>query len=212
MPSRRSRSGSPTSGARRGWILAAVLGLAAVLAFTGLTGAAGAAGKQVPANWDVTGVGPHGRSLDLVYLTGGCLSPTPETSVTETTTSITIVVTLTDTSGPGIACPEFLRYATTTVALSTPLAGRVILGRPTPGIGGYPGGVTSPGGALRVPRLIGFAPSDARHTLTLYGLGERRLEAARRHGLARVIFQAPGPGSSIPRGATMTVRLSRPPA
>lgn len=206
-------SAALAAAARRRRTFAVVLGLAAAAAGASLPGAAGAEGSQVPATWDVAGVGPHGRSLELVYLTGGCLSATPETTVTETAASITLEVTLTDSSGPGIACPQFLRYATSTVRLSAPIAGRVILGRPKPALTGYPGALINPGGGalrVRVPRLVGFAPSDARHTLALYGLSEHRLASVRRHGLARVISQAPAPGASSAQRGTITIRLSRP--
>jgi hypothetical protein len=189
----------------------AFLAAAAAVA-AGLAASASAQTSVVAATWDVLGVGPHGRSLELVYITGGCLSPTAQTAVAETAASVTITVTLADRQGPGVACPDYLRYATSSVALAAPLAGRVILGRPSPPLRGYPGDLVSSGGGLevRMPRLVGFSPADARHTLALYGLGEHVLAGPRRHGLVRVSAQAPQPGALVHQRATVTVRVSRP--
>jgi hypothetical protein len=191
--------------ARAALILAAA---AAVLAAGGPTRAA--AQSEVSATWDVVGVGANGRSLDLVFLTGGCLSPTANTSAAETATSVTITVTLLDQSGPGKACPAFVRFATTSVALSAPLAGRAILGRPTPPLSGYPGELVNSGGGaqVRVPRLIGFDPADALHTLKLLGLRERISRGIRRHGLVRVTAQTPLAGSVVVPRTWVRVAIS----
>jgi len=191
----------------------AALALAAGLLAATLSASATAQPSQVATTWDVLGVGPQGRSLEIVFLTGGCESPTANTSVAQTKTSVTLSVTLTNESAPGAACPAFVRFATQTVALSSPLAGRAILGRPTPPLSGYTGALVTVGGRLelRMPSLLGFAPADARHTLALYRLPEQTARGARRGGLVRVIAQSPRAGSLVSQGASVLVRLSRRP-
>jgi len=169
---------------------------------------------QVPAKWDVAAVGARGRSLELVYTTSGCLGPGAHASVQEDAASVTIAVEEDATiPGPGEACQLFLGSAKTTVQLASPLAGRVILGRPTPG---YPGGfmgIVDVGSFpnVTVPRLRGFAPADARHTLALYGLHERvRVVHPRRSGLARVVAQTPVAGSAVAQGSFVRVTIRRP--
>ena len=186
------------------------LTLAAAGALAVCLAAPASADSLVAATWDVVGVGPHGRSLDLVFITGGCLSPTANASVVETASSVTVTVTLTDQSAPGVACPAFARYATTSVPLAAPLAGRVILGRPTPELNGYPGALINVGGHLdvRVPRLVGFAPADASHTLHLFGLRERILPGHHHHGLIRVTAQTPRVGHLTHQRAPVRVRIS----
>jgi hypothetical protein len=176
-----------------------------------LSAPAAAQPKQVAASWDVLGVGPQGRSLELVYITGGCLSPTAQTAVAQTNTTVTLTVTLTDEATPGTACPDYLRYATTSVALPSPLAGRAILGRPTPALSGYSGTLVTVNGhlELRLPRLVGFAPADALHTVALHGLRERVVRTTARRGLLRVIAQAPSPGALVAARSTVLVTLSR---
>ena len=194
---------------------AAALLLAAAVLCGFVCASAGAQSKAVPATWDVLGVGPQGRSLEIVYLTGGCLSASAQTAVAvQSSASVTITVTLQDTQGPGVACPDYLRYATGTVALGRPLAGRAILGRPSPPLSGYPGALVNAGGALevRMPRLIGFSPADARHTLALYGLGEHAVAGPTRPGLVRVSAQAPKPGALVGQRSTVTVALTRRPS
>ena len=192
--------------------IAASLALAAALA-VGAALAAGAAaqGTAVPASWDVVGVGRHGLSLKLVYLTGGCLSANADVTVAETAASVTLGVTLQDNEAPGVACPAFARYVTTSVVLASPIAGRAILGRPTPPVSGYSGALVRHGGALdvRVPRLTGLSPADAKHTLALYGLGYRVSPGPRRHGLTRVVSQVPRPGTPAPQRSVVKVRRSR---
>jgi hypothetical protein len=188
---------------------ALILALAAAV-FAAAAPTRASATSEVAATWDVVGVGAHGRSLDLVFLTGGCLSPTADTSVSETASSVTITVKLLDQSGPGVACPAFVRFATTSVALSAPLAGRAILGRPTPPLGGYPGALVNSGGGtqVRMPSLVGFDPADALHTLKLLGLRERVARGARRHGLLRVTAQTPTAGSLVRQRAWVRVAIS----
>jgi hypothetical protein len=178
-----------------------------------LSASASAQASQVRASWNVLGVGPQGRSLEIVFVTGGCLSPTANVRVVETKTSVTLSVTLTNEATPGTACPAFVRFATTSVALASPLAGRAILGRPTPGLSGYMGALVSVGGhlELRMPRLIGFAPADALHTLALYGLQEQATRGPDQRGLVRVIAQSPQAGTLVAHRANVRVRISRRP-
>ena len=60
-------------------------------------------------------------------------APPPRPRWRRPSTSVTAPLTLTDEAKPGTACPDYVRYATTSVALAAPLAGRAILGRPTAG-------------------------------------------------------------------------------
>ena len=186
------------------------LTLAATAALASCLAARASADSKVAATWDVVSVGPHARSLDLVFITGGCLSPTADASVVETAASVTVTVTLTDQSAPGVACPDFARYATTSVPLSAPLAVRVIRGRPAAGLNGYAGALINVGGHLdvRVPRLVGLAPADANHTLDLDGLRERILPGHHHQGLARVTAQTPRVGHLVHQRATVGVRIS----
>lgn len=209
MIARRPTRGSPTPRRRR----LTALALAAGMLAASLSASASAQPSQVGATWDVLAVGPHGRSLEIVFLTGGCLSPTANTAVAETKTSVTLSVTLANQATPGAACPAFVRFATTSVALAAPLAGRAILGRPTPALSGYTGALVNVGGRLelRMPRLVGFAPADALHTLSLYGLREQTLRGPHRPGLVRVIAQSPRAGALVGQRSEVLVRLSRRP-
>jgi PASTA domain len=185
---------------------------AVAIAFgVGSEATAGAAVTQVPAQWDVLGVGPGARSLRLVYLVGGCESGPPTVAAAETAASVTVTVTVQDNQSPGIACPADLGYATTSVALSAPLGGRAILGRPATPVGFYPGGLLNVHGRLElsVPRLLGMAPADARRTLDLYGLQERAHAGPRRGGLRRVVAQRPRAGTRVRPDAGVRVAFSR---
>jgi len=188
------------------------LGLVVLAAgvFVILSGSAGAVeSARVPAKWDFVGIGARGRSLELVYTIGGCLGPAIHASVSEDATSVTISLEEdAQAPGAGVACPDFIGSARTTVRLSSPLAGRAILGRPTPG---FPPGLIGVGslGGVRVPRLGGFDPADARHVLGLYALHER-VAHTRRPGLARVVAQTPAAGTTVDLSATVRVVISGP--
>jgi hypothetical protein len=188
--------------------------LLAVGIAVGVSGSAGAfEATQVPAKWDVAGVGLRSRSLELVYTTSGCLGPGVHASVQEAATSVTIVVEEDATiPGSGQACPLYLGSASTTVQLSSPLAGRAILGRPAAGYDGVPLGAVDVGSDLEisVPRLSGFDPADARHTLALYRLHESvRVAPRRRPGLVRVLSQTPAAGTAVAQASTVRILISR---
>lgn len=199
---------------RRGRQWLPAVAVVAVGIAVGVSGPAGAfEATQVRAKWDVAGVGLRGLSLELVYTTSGCLGPGAHASVQEAATIVTIAVEEDATiPGPGEACPLFLGSATTAVQLSSPLAGRAILGRPAAGYDGVPLGTIEVGNGLKisVPRLSGLDPADARHTLALYRLHESvRVAHRRRPGLARVLSQAPAAGTAVAQASTVRILISR---
>ena len=171
--------------------------------------AAAAEPVWVPARWTVVAVAAHERSLELRIATAGrsCGEPELRATVRETPTDvgISIVEAETPRTTPGLllACPAIARvYSPPSLSLDAPLAGRRIYALPT-SAGPLPepaqtlhySGLAAPG---RVPRVIGFAPVDAKHALEAADLCERIHVKRTRHGLPRVLAQTPSPGTPIP--------------
>lgn len=169
--------------------------------------------------WDVIGVGPHERSIELAYTGSGCGGRNLAAGVQEASNSVTIQVSEEVPAEP-VICPAIALVGPLKVQLTRPLAGRVILGRPT-----YP--VTLPGGdieghlpvetpqelfgtyRMKMPALIGFAPTDAEQVLALYGQRAKIRRTARLHGLPRVVAQKPRLGAPLPSNHTVRIRVSR---
>jgi PASTA domain len=187
---------------------------AAVSAVAMAQGVSAAAYRQTeaPAQWDVLETGAGGRSLIVVYTAGGCMGQATAT-VTETTTSVSLSVMqpVAVPEGHNEACPADLVVATVRVALLRSLGGRSILGRPAavhvPIIGF---GVPNEHGEIerKVPRLIGFSPTDAADALELAQLGERVRYKRLRSSLPRVISQRPAPGQTVGPGGAVRVVVS----
>jgi hypothetical protein len=196
-------------------VLVLVLVLMCGVALLGAGGPAGAfTATEVSAVWDVSGVGPGGRSLQLVYTTGGCLGPGARASVTESPGSVSIAVTeVAEKPGPGEACALYLGRASLTVRLRAPVAGRAILGRrakpfPFAGeLGAIPLGTSAD---TLVPRVSGLSPADAARTLALYALHARLKPGMARRGLARVLTQTPAAGTVVGRRSVVVLGVSRP--
>jgi hypothetical protein len=184
--------------------VAAAVGLVVGLAGAGPTGAL--VRSETPAVWQVAGVGPGQRSLDIIFTVGGCLGPGARASVRETRTSVTLAVRedAPARGGLGQACPLFVGQGTLHVPLAAPLAGRRVLGQ-------SPTGLVVAGGKLRfkVPRLIGFAPGDARRALEpdrFHPVVTRRSGGG---GVLQVIAQAPAPGTPVGAGGVVRLRIGR---
>lgn len=190
--------------------VAAAVGLAVGLAGAGPTGAL--VRSETPAVWQVAGVGPGQRSLDIIFTVGGCLGPGARASVRETRTSVTLAVRedAPARGGLGQACPLFVGQGTLHVPLAAPLAGRRVLGQ-SPAGSFIPTGLVVAGGKLRfkVPRLIGFAPGDARRALEpdrFHPVVTRRSGGG---GVLQVIAQAPAPGTPVGAGGVVRLRIGR---
>lgn len=144
--------------------------------------------------------GPRARSLDLAYTAGGC-DGAARAAVTETATSIRIVVRLVNRSGPGVVCPAIERCGRLRVRLRAAIDGRRVLGARRVGAWcGRPARTQTTPSAVLAPSLIGLAPADARAVLRADGMPVRTSGSGR-----RVVTQRPAPGRPT-RGA-VTLRL-----
>jgi len=185
----------------------------AACAATLVAGASPAAAYEtawVPARWTVVGVGAHERSLELGVSSaapGSCGGHELRVTVRETPTNVGINVLEAEARVPPgvrLACPAiaYVGFPPPRVALAAPLAGRRIYALPTQTSPNLPGeSVQKAHGRSAlpgVPRLIGFAPADAKRALEAAGLCERIHVTHARHGLPRVIAQTPSPGTRIP--------------
>ena len=166
---------------------------------------AGAAVTQVTARWDVHQVGPHQRSLELLWQGGGCDQPGGgHAAVSETSRAVTISVR--NDVGPGDICPAIAFIAPLTVKLAHPLRGRVIRGRPRSPAGTWltPQPIR-PDGRRFVPRLTGFAPRDARRALAIAADPARFVTHHHPGGRVRVVRQSPRPDFTLEPGGKVQV-------
>jgi hypothetical protein len=164
--------------------------------------------QKTSALWDVIGVGPHERSIELAYRDSGC-ERNPAATVHESAKSVTIQVSQEAlVRRPTVVCVYSPVVGSLRVSLARPLAGRVILGRPR-----YPPYDTPqlPFGRDRtkMPSLIGFAPTDAEQVLTIYEAQAKIRFAPKSHGRPRVLAQQPRPGTPLPPDHTVRIRVSR---
>jgi hypothetical protein len=172
------------------------------------TGAVQPGWEEAFVDWDVYAVGPHERSLQLVFtnVTGDCRSARNERArAHETRTTVSIEFTKeVSLRTPGVLCAlsRRLMIGTTTLPLARPLAGRTIRGRRgvTPGVRPFLG--------ERTPGLIGFSPHDAEHALGLWHLKGRILRVRRTAGLRRVVAQSPAGGHRRPQNELVRLRVA----
>lgn len=162
-------------------------------------------------------VGPAERSLEVVFHTGGCGSRNNHSTLQETKTTISVSL-LREVPTGELICPDIYVIGRIRVELAAPLAGRVIVGPPAsvPFGGGGPlwavtgQAETSVGLAPLAPRLVGFAPVDAKDALKLLGL-KATIDLVRRgRGLSRVVGQSPAPGRVVPRDKPVVLRVIEP--
>jgi hypothetical protein len=194
-----------------GWLAVAGASCAVGVCFSGTPAAAvsASAARAVGADalarsvqWQAYAVGRRERSLQLVEFHGVC-GPIHAT-VRETHRSVVIEIQEEPRGGVCITLGVADRRE---VPLAQPLAGRVIRGgtRGTGSGGGFAPGVL-PSGV--VPRLIGFAPQDARFALGLASLRIHTRSLHRTVGLGRVVAQEPAPGRKAPRNRTIRVAVA----
>lgn len=190
-------------------MVAASLAPAAVLA--GAVPAAQAVPTEVkPLSWDVAGIGASGRTLRLVYTSGGRCGGTflrTHSRVSEGPTAVTIeLFDVVDFPPPctAVGIPPRPVYVT----LNAPLAGRSIKGRIA-----FPGSTVpvgppvhppaDPDFLIRVPRVVGFSVWEARRVIWRSGLNVQIRRSRRSVARTQVVAQAPS-GTLRPQE---TVRL-----
>ena len=169
---------------------------------------AGAAVTQVAAQWEVHQVGPHQRSLELLWQGGGCDQPgDAKATVSETGRAVLIDVRK-DVNPTDVVCPAIAFIAPLTVKLQHPLRGRLIYGRPRSPASAWL--TPQPGradGRRFVPRLIGFASRDARRALAIAADPARFVTHHHRGGRVRVASQSPRPGFTLAPDGTVQVQF-----
>ncbi len=155
------------------------------------------AARTVPVEWDAYAVGPHEASLELIAQHGVCGAL--HTTVAEGRDNV--VIDIDEEQGPG-TCPAVVTIGPLDVRLAHPLAGRTIQG---PSRQRLP--ILSPSRRESVPRLIGFAPPDAAHALSLVSLrGQTRIVRGA-SGLRRVVAQYPAPGQRTPKSRVVRIAI-----
>jgi len=157
------------------------------------------AARTAPVEWDAYAVGPRETSLELIVQHGVCGAL--HTAVMEGRDSV--VIDINEEQGSG-ACPAVVTIGPLDVRLAHPLAGRTIQG---------PSRQRLPTFFLRsrldsVPRLIGFAPRDAAHALSLVSLHEQTRILHGTGGLRRVVAQYPAPGQRVPKNRALRIRIA----
>jgi hypothetical protein len=162
------------------------LTLLAVGAAVGAGGSAVAGGQPdsrvVAAPWQLVGA-EDGRTLKLLYETGGCYHGDGRVVVRESQTAIRLTVRETESTSE--ACPAFSRPLPLTAKLAGPVEGRFVDG---------PARTTLTTSSDRVPRVVGLAPSDAARVL-----GERGYHV-RTRGIwtqGKVASQRPRAGTKL---------------
>jgi hypothetical protein len=156
------------------------------------------AARTVPVEWDAYAVGPREASLELIVQHGTC--GTLQTAVVERRDSIVIEVNEQQGSG---ACPAVAAIGPLDARLAHPLAGRTVQG---PSRQRLP--ILSPSRRDSVPRLIGFAPQDAAHALSLISLHGRTRIVHGVSGLRRVVAQYPAPGQRTPKNRIVRITIA----
>lgn len=167
--------------------------------------------REGTAEWDAVEVAAGGRSVEIAYLNDSCGERNAHTALHETSTTVTIALLRETAEYPPsegvMSCPgpkEKLLW----VALSRPLAGRPIYGQSSMEAREVFGNRGSSEEAVEVPRLIGFAPQDAKRALLvdyLHGRVQRKRRAA---GRPRVSAQVPAPGHKLEKGAVVQLTVA----
>jgi hypothetical protein len=156
------------------------------------------AARTVPVEWDAYAVGPREASLELTVQHGVC--GTLQTAVAEGRDSVTVDID--EEQGPG-ACPAVATIGPLDVRLAHPLAGRTIQGSSRQRLP-----ILSPSRLDSAPRLIGFAPQDAAHALSLVSLHEQTKVVHGISGLRRVVAQYPAPGQRVPKNRVVRITIA----
>ena len=170
-----------------------------------------AAQAESLAKWDIAGVSANGRAVDVYYLGGGCGPGSVRTSVVETTTSVTLQVFASPSPPPpGGSCPPSVARKLASVPLAAPLGGRAIKGRAFP----VPFDVIDylPNSAVayvRVPRLVGMSPWEAKRALRLRRFEVALAKSSARSKLPQVRSQTPAAGLFVEVGTTIRLKIAR---
>ena len=170
-----------------------------------------AAQAESLAKWDVAGVSANGRAVDVYYLGGGCGPGIVRTTAVETPTSVTLqVFAMSSPPPPGGACPAIAARLLASVPLAAPLGGRAIKGRAFPS----PVGVidylpNSEVAYVRVPRLVGMSPWEAKRALRLRRFEVALTKSTARSKLPQVRSQTPAAGLFVPIGTTIRLKIAR---
>jgi hypothetical protein len=191
---------------------ARTLALGTVAAVAVAATAAGAATLgEVPAEWDVGGVAPGGRAIDVFFNSGGC-GVGGHGSAVETADSVTLTVTETVFADPNAVCPAIYLRGFVRIPLAAPLDGRAIRGRTVPRYSPIELETFAPGARpdtlrFRVPRLVGMSPWEAKRGLAHRHLEVRIRTTAHTGRRTQVLSQAPAPGSAIEQHGTVRLRI-----
>ena len=155
--------------------------------------------------WDAAETGPDGRSIQVAYRADSCGERHVRAAAIETSRSVVISVQreVAAHEGPeAMSCPA-PREPTITVPLRRPLGGRMIYGRSQAVLKDPREVFGESGGPIKMPRLIGFSPRDARQAL-VYGYLQGSMRWRHRGaGRPRVVAQAPPAGRSVRQGAVV---------
>jgi hypothetical protein len=161
-----------------------------------------ASAASEPSGWplEVIAVGPAEHSLELLTAFTDC-GAQGGVVVHESSASVEVERS---TEARSSVCDLLVRSGWLVLPLARPLAGRAILGQSLMRPGSRP--LSRLGLLHGVPRLIGFAPADARHALAVVGLSDRIRVLLPVHGRRRVVSQDPAPGAHATPG--MSVQLT----
>lgn len=201
---------------------AAVALAACALAATSTSAASASETTTIPAKWRVFAVGPREDSLEVRVDWGACQEPDYHATVLETPTTVAIgiVQAALILTGPDEGCEDMEAFGALTIPLAAPLGGRRLEALPTQAASGPPlAPIETPHQFPQetcsriphhdaTPRLIGFAPADARHVLERCGLRVRFRPTRARAGLARVVAQTPAAGALVALDGIVTLRVA----
>ena len=170
-----------------------------------------AAQAERPAKWDIAGVSANGRAVDVYYEGGGCGPGSVRTAAVETATSVTLqVFAISSPPPPGGSCPPSLARKLASVPLAAPLGGRAIKGRAFPLafelIDYLPNSQVA---YVRVPRLVGLSPWEAKRALRLRRFEVALTKSTARSKLPQVRSQTPAAGLFVPIGTTIRLKIAR---
>jgi hypothetical protein len=155
--------------------------------------------------WDPLAVGADGQSVELGITESSCGSRNLKVAVQQKRRFVRVTVTAEDAeySGGIISCPgphtrPFI------IHLRRPLAGRPI----RPHRSDESGIVFQSGETVPVPRVVGFASSDAITALSVARFHYRIGRHVQRAGDTGVVRQGPRAGAEVPAGRVITLVLA----
>lgn len=165
------------------------------------------------AEWDVLEVSADGRALAIGYRTDSCGERNAHVVVVrESARTVTLALPYESAVYPStISCPApTMKIAA--ARLRRPIAGRQVLGRSRTVLAEPRAvfGNTEAGTEVKVPRVVGLAPADAKHALDVGYLRGTAQSTRKSPGLTRVAAQKPAAGSLVRRNATVRLRLTSP--